>query len=208
MNQEDRGYTQELEQLLEQYEDKNPDSFARIIELSMQRIQQLAHYKLLNDRFVHADIQTDDLFQSASLRLYKAMKDVRPRTKNEFLLLVGTMIRREILDTARRLRKRCRICRTTLESDGQIDLSHLADDQNSYTPEEWICLHEAIDTLNEDERRLFELLFYEGNTQLKAAEILGKSEQYVYRCWRKAKVKLGEILFPDRVNSDTVESAE
>lgn len=125
MNQEDHGYTQELEQLLEQYEDENSDSFARIIELSMQRIQQLAHYKLLNDRFVHADIQTDDLFQSASMRLYKAMKDVHPRTKNEFLLLVGTMIRREILDTARRLRKRCRICRTTLESDAQIDLSHL-----------------------------------------------------------------------------------
>ncbi|MDO5580869.1 MAG: sigma-70 family RNA polymerase sigma factor [Planctomycetia bacterium] len=194
MNEEASGYTQKLEELLDKHQGNDIDCFDQIIELSMMRIQQLAHRKLLTEQFIHRHIQTDDLFQNASMRLYQAMKSVHPKTKNDFMRLAATMIRREILDTARQLRKRYHLFPASLACDAEVDLSNFADDQASYTPEQWILFHEAIDQLDEEEKLLFELLFYEGNTQQKAAEILGISPQSVYRGWRRAKIKLGELL--------------
>jgi RNA polymerase sigma-70 factor (ECF subfamily) len=57
--------------------------------------------------------------------------------------------------------------------------------------EKWRLLYTVVDTLSDDEREVFDLLWIEGLSQYEAAELLGKTRNQVEILWRKVKVKIG-----------------
>ena len=59
---------------------------------------------------------------------------------------------------------------------------------------EWTEFHEHVDALPDQERAMFDLLWYQGLNQAEAADTLGISERTVNRHWIKARLRLCESL--------------
>jgi RNA polymerase sigma-70 factor (ECF subfamily) len=72
------------------------------------------------------------------------------------------------------------------ESGGSL---HAAADE----PEDlaqWTQFHTLVESLPEDEREVFNLLFYEALTQEEAAQLLGVNVRTIKRRWQSARLKL------------------
>jgi RNA polymerase sigma-70 factor (ECF subfamily) len=58
----------------------------------------------------------------------------------------------------------------------------------------WAEFHTAVAELDEADRELFDLLWYQGLTQAETAAILGVTERTVNKRWLAARVRLGDSL--------------
>ncbi len=59
---------------------------------------------------------------------------------------------------------------------------------------EWTGFHAQVEALPEEEREVFDLLFYQGLPQAEAAAVLGVSERTIKRRWQAARLALHEAL--------------
>jgi RNA polymerase sigma factor (sigma-70 family) len=59
---------------------------------------------------------------------------------------------------------------------------------------EWSEFYEKIDGLADEEREMFDLLFYEGLTQKEASAVLATSVRSVKRRWQRARMSLAHAL--------------
>lgn len=143
-------FTEKLEELLLRYDSSRSEAFDELIELSIRRLTVLTRKMLAGENLVRRWQQTDDVLQNAALRLQRALKEVCPTTKREFFSLAATMIRREILDMARQLRRQKSDAAhhhsepISPENSGELHLWEGADDNS---PEIWCRFHEAVDRL-------------------------------------------------------------
>src|SRR5262249_12907956 len=58
----------------------------------------------------------------------------------------------------------------------------------------WTEFHRQIERLPDEEREIFDLLWYQGLSQAEAASLLNVSERTVKRRWQSARLKLHEAL--------------
>jgi RNA polymerase sigma factor (sigma-70 family) len=140
--------------------------------------------------------ETDDVLQSALVRLLKAMREVKPATSREFLGLAALQIRRELLDLARRYYGPEGI---GANHDSQLDglirqPAEPADVRNDPGAlAQWTELHEQIGRLPDEEREVVALIFYQGLSQAETAELLTISVRTVQRRWHDALCKLHRV---------------
>jgi RNA polymerase sigma-70 factor (ECF subfamily) len=148
---------------------------------------------------VHRWAQTDDVLQSALMRLLRALEAVRPKTVRELFGLSTEMIRRELLDLARHYYGPQGLGANYASSDGQAEGAGPAHDRGDLTFEPsalagWRELHEQVQNLPEPERETFMLLFYQELPQAQVAELLGVSVRQVQRRWQSALLSLHKVL--------------
>lgn len=141
--------------------------------------------------------QTDDVFQSAMIRLHRALVDVKPESVRHFFNLAAVQIRRTLLDLAKH----------HLGPHGQGTKHHTdgqpADDEGgaihdrAEQPEDleaWSAFHAQVEALPDEEKEVVNLLFYEALSQEEAASVLGISLRTVKRRWHSARCRLREKL--------------
>jgi RNA polymerase sigma-70 factor (ECF subfamily) len=58
----------------------------------------------------------------------------------------------------------------------------------------WSEFHEAATSLPDDQRAVFDLLWYHGLSQPEAADLLGIPLRTLQRLWRTARLTLGPLL--------------
>lgn len=141
---------------------------------------------------------SEEVFQSASQRLYLALYDKPIKDVRHFYQLAALQIRRELVAL-------CRHC----QEPGGIDrrdihiLRQAADGNATETEREraaareldrWALLHDSIDALPEAQREVFELIWYHEMTRGEAAELLGLPPAEVRRLWRSARLNLHTLL--------------
>src|SRR3954447_22365803 len=73
----------------------------RLIEHSVKRLRNLSHFMPKRNPGLTRWYDTDDVFQSASLRLTRALKTAKPASPRDFMNLAAAQIRRELCDLAR-----------------------------------------------------------------------------------------------------------
>ncbi len=144
--------------------------------------------------------ETDDVFQSAALRLLRALQamDVSPPTTRDFFRFAATQIRRELIDLARRFQGPHGI---------GANLDTRSGNESGNTPAEpidlsgeptrllgWTEFHTQVENLPDEEREVVGLLFYQELKQADAADLLGVTVRTVQNRWRSALVKLHEVL--------------
>jgi RNA polymerase sigma-70 factor (ECF subfamily) len=166
-----------------------------LIVLTSDRLQVLTHKMLHGYPRVRRWAETDDVLQSALVRLCRALEQVRPESVRDFYALATTQIRRELLDLARHYfgpegsaahheSRPDTPTRQRVPAD-RSDLTHepaaLAD---------WCEFHAQIAALPDDDREVFALLFYHGMTQADAAAVLGVTVRTVQRRWQAALLAL------------------
>jgi RNA polymerase sigma-70 factor (ECF subfamily) len=146
-------------------------------------------------------VETEDVLQAASRRLYKSLAVIKPADLYEFLGLARLQIRRELLDLARRYRRwlsQSQALANNPRWDGPNSaVPSMQPDDRIGSPSELLMLteiHEVVERLPDDERQVVELLYYDGLTQREAAELLGVAPATIKRLWMKARLKLGKYL--------------
>ncbi len=165
------------------------------------RLERLTRKMLQDYPRVRRYEQTDDVLQSAILRLLGALRDVRPTSTRDFFGLAGLQIRRELLDLAKHY--------YGPEGEGANHASLPPDRSGAVMPERadaaeepsdaaaWCEFHEKIALLNDDEREIFGLLYYQGLTQAEAAVILNVTVRTVQRRWQSALLSLHDLVKGD-----------
>lgn len=152
--------------------------------------RMLRRYPIVKD---HAD--TQDVFQGASIRLIRALEKVTPDSVRGFFNLTAELIRRELLDLARRFRRRAEVPLSPGDDDSTRPIvdppDPLSDDGQV---EDWARFHTEVERLPAEEREVVGLVFYHRWTQTEVAELFGVTERTIRRWWQGALLKLRTCL--------------
>jgi RNA polymerase sigma-70 factor (ECF subfamily) len=120
-------------------------------------------------------------------RLSKAIQkeNVNPKTAREFFGLSAQHIRWQIRDM---LRKR------TSQQAGEDVLSQITGGSTPLSGaeegEKWELFWSAVDSLANEEREVFDLVWLNGLSQYEAAETIGKTRNQIDSIWRRIKIKI------------------
>jgi len=180
----------------------NEGAYGELIARASERLLKLTRKMLRQYPRLRRWEQSDDVFQTAALRLHRSLAEVRPQSVRSFFGLAATQIRRTLIDLARH----------HFGPEGQAAKHHtdecgrVADDGNrlvenlpdhSASPKSlgaWADFHEAVERLPTEERDVFELLWYGGMQQKEIAELLGVSVPTVQRRWYRGRLLMKEAL--------------
>jgi RNA polymerase sigma-70 factor (ECF subfamily) len=171
----------------------------RMVELCAGRLRAIAHRMLGGFPAVRGEVDTDDVFQNAALRLHRALGDLAAagETPRSILGLAATQVRRELLDLARR----CRGPESRAANRGTNALpdrsGRLLVEDAAGAPEpldRWEEFHLAIAGLPSDEREVVHLAWYLGADQSTIASVLGCSTRTVKSRWRAARGLIAAAL--------------
>jgi RNA polymerase sigma-70 factor (ECF subfamily) len=183
---------------------KAGDESARkeLLNCACERLTRLTRKMLKSYPRVKRWEETDDVFQNAAVRLYRALGEVRPATPADFFRLAALNIRRELLDLAKHYygpqgqgTKHASV-EEKPDAGGEAPAAgEPADaDDGPNRLAAWTEFHQQIDRLPEEEREAFDLLWYQGLSQAEAADVLKVSERTIKRRWQSARLRLHEAM--------------
>jgi RNA polymerase sigma factor (sigma-70 family) len=172
------------------------DPIARndLLAATCERLRRLTRKMLRSYPGVRRWEQTDDVLQNATLRLWKALERMTPDSTRHYFHLAGVQIRRELIDLARHHYGPHGSAAHHASDAGNGPPAHERPDLSSDPARlaSWCEFHAQVDALPEEEREVFELIWYQGMTQAEAMQILNMPERTLQRCWRNARLKLYE----------------
>ena len=189
----------EVLQHLEAAASGDREARARLIELSSQRLQLMARSMLRQFPVVRRWEETDDVWQSALLRLWKSLESCQPESPRHFLNLAALQIRRQLIELARHYTGAQGLAQhhaTPAPQSSDDATPDLAVDETHEASQlaAWTEIHEQVEQLPQDEREVFTLIWYQGMTQPQVAELLGISVRTVKRRWQAARLQLHDEI--------------
>ena len=190
-----------VQRLLDLLRAGDKEASRQLLDVTMERLQILSRKLLTDIPGVERWEELDDLVQNSSLRLWKTLEKRHPPTPLDYYRLAAFIIRRELIDLSRHYFGPHGLAANHAKSwiqssQGAASLVELMGN-STYDPvnlSSWTEFHEYVENLSDDERTLFDLLWYQGMTLDEAAESIGSSERTVRRRWRSARVNLSKIL--------------
>jgi RNA polymerase sigma factor (sigma-70 family) len=192
--------------LLQRLAAGDPGAQGAIIDHACDRLRRLTRKMLQGYDRLRRWEETDDVLQQAMIRLHRSLSEVKPASPRQFYGLAAVQIRRTLLDLVRHYFGPEGSAANHHTDDVKVrDQGGTVAKQNDPLSEPnsiagWCDFHEAIEKLPDEEREVLHLLFYDGLTQLEAAEILGVTERTVRRRWYDARLALQAVLdggFPE-----------
>ncbi len=143
--------------------------------------------------------QTDDVFQTAAMRLNRAIRDVRPDSSARFWGLAIAQVRRTLIDLARHHfgpHGQARKLQDGYETEfaNEVHSSSGQCENEPVTLEDWTEFHEAVDHLPSSERDVFQLIWYAELSQQQVADTLNVSVPTVQRRVYRARLLLHDFL--------------
>lgn len=190
-----------ISKLIEDLKRGDDEARGELIECAQRRMDQLTRRMLKEFGRVHRWEHTSDVRQNASLRLWKALRDVTPPTAADFFRLAAVEIRRELIDTARHYfgpegmganQESWPKKASASTSLGLVD--PVAEETDAEQLASWTEFHESVEKLPDEERAAYDLLWYQGLPQKEAARLLGISVWTLRRHYRHAKLRLHRRL--------------
>ncbi len=181
--------TTEIQALLDRNRAGDREARELLAKSVYARLRQLAHQMLHRYPRVREQHETGDVLNSAMIRFLRAIDATPIRDTRHFYALAAEQIRRELIDLARK-------AQSTLNRAVELQPNHApaADHAAQQHLEDWCAFHSAVDNLPDEERAVFEPVFYHDISQRELAEQLGVSAKTVQRRYRSACVRLYERL--------------
>jgi RNA polymerase sigma factor (sigma-70 family) len=189
-----------LQQCLDRIASGDESAREELLVAACDRLKRLTHKMFQSDGRLGRWEDDDDVFQNAVIRLGRRLRNVTPVSPREFFRLAAGEVRRELIDLARHYygpqglgANHASIAGTVPSKspppyegqDASLDPVRLAS---------WGEFHERASALPEEEREVFDLLWYQGLTQAEAAELLGVSTRTVMRRWREGCFRIADAL--------------
>jgi len=204
------GQSVALQDLLDRLKAGDESAREQLMGHAYERLERLARSMLGQYPGVHRWEQTDDVLQGALMKLHQSLRDVKPESASAFFGLAATQIRRILIDLARHYygpeglgANQVTNAPPAAGENSQLRAAHQDPVNETSGPAslaEWTEFHSLIDTLPEDDREVFNLLWYDGLSQAEAAVVLGVSERTLKRRWREAKFKVYDALKHSRLD--------
>jgi RNA polymerase sigma-70 factor (ECF subfamily) len=196
----DTQTTRQIQACLDRLRAGDESARDELLGAACDRLRVLTQRMLRDYPGVRRWEQTDDVAQNAAVRLCRALREVRPPTPRDFFAVAALQVRRELIDLARHY--------AGPQGLGANHASHAAPPGDTAPPfpdeadstldpvrlASWGEFHRQVDALPEDERAVFDLLWYQDLSQPEAAELLGVSESTVKRRWQSARLRLTDLL--------------
>ncbi len=189
-----------LERLRQGDEAAGEEARNAVINHACSRLERLTRRMLRHYPRLRRWEQTGDVLQNALMRLHRSLATVRPESPGQFYSLAATQIRRELMDLARHhFGPEGAAAHHHTDSGREVGEPGSGADRQDLSGEpatlaEWTEFHEKVQHLPGPEREVFDLLWYEGLTQVETASILGVTERTVKNRWRRAKLELQRLL--------------
>jgi RNA polymerase sigma-70 factor (ECF subfamily) len=191
-----------LQQCLDRLRRGDESARQELLAGACTRLTELTRTMLQDYRRLKRWEQTDDVLQNALVRLHRTLQDVTPPSLRDFYRLAALQIRRELIDLARHYfgPEGCgRHHHTNAAEDDSRLTARPAYEQSAAAEEPatlaaWAEFHRQADALPEEEREVFDLVWYQGMKHTEAAALLGVSARTVKRRWQAACLRLHEIL--------------
>ena len=189
-----------LTQLLLEWQGGDETALERLIPLVYRELRQVARQCLRDERRGEA-LQTTELVNEAYLRLVRSSR-VRWRDRTHFFAMAATLMRRVLVDEARK--------RNFQKRGGDFLRVTLDDGVAAPEPDiDLLAVDEALDRLAQysaSKARVVELRFFGGLTIEETAAALGVSIDHVKREWRTARLWLLRALREERRGSGALGS--
>lgn len=167
-----------------------------LIARAYDRLRRLTARMLQAYPAVQGQESTGDVLHEVFPRLRRALDAVPPSSVADFFRLAALQVRRELTDLARSYRRHP--VGRPLPGGASTDTpAAQPPPESTYDPvalERWREFHEHVERLPEDERTVFDLLYYHEVTQDEAALALGVSLATIKRRWTAARLRLGARL--------------
>jgi RNA polymerase sigma-70 factor (ECF subfamily) len=145
--------------------------------LRLRISQMLPHFPL-----VRRCETTSDVLQEVLIELNDVLKQIIPRNARHFLGLAGKQIRWKLLDLARRKPQAGHL---TEGSAGEaVETTH-----DPARLAQWAEVHQYVQDLPEEDRELFDLIFYQGVPQALVAGVLGIPPRTLKRRWQELRIR-------------------
>src|SRR5262249_52439554 len=156
--------TTSLRELIVRFQSGEISALDTLIRRTEQRLEQFARRMLAGFPKVRAREETDDVLQSALVRLTRALREQTPQSVRDFFTRAAVQTRRELPDLAR--------------SNASRQAERLEHDpperaEDSAELDRWTRLHEAVEKLPEELQDVFSYRFYHDWPQAEIAAILG-----------------------------------
>jgi RNA polymerase sigma-70 factor (ECF subfamily) len=175
-----------------------------LIQCACGRLERLTRKMLHSWQRVHRWEQTGDVMQNSLLRLYRSLSEAKPARVVDFFRLAALHIRRELHDLAKHYYGPRGIGTNHATFAWKVPSDDEAGDSISPEPPgtdddpailaAWAEFHVQVERLPEEEREVFDLLWYQGLTQEESAGLLSVSQRTVKRRWAAARLRLHEAL--------------
>jgi RNA polymerase sigma-70 factor (ECF subfamily) len=195
----DQPTTQQLQLWVDRLRGGDESARSELLQCACRRFSRLTRKMLRGYPNVSRWEQTDDVLQNALLRLHRTLQNLTPATVRDYLRLAALNIRRELLDLARHYDgPQGPGTHHAREPDGSEDTRPAYDPvdhrDNPRELEVWSEFHRQAAALPEEEREVFDLLWYQGLSQAEATSILNISERTLKRRWQAARLRLYRAL--------------
>jgi RNA polymerase sigma-70 factor (ECF subfamily) len=184
-----------LRHWLDRHAADDPAARNELIRHTQERLRLLTRQMLRRYPGLRQWEDTSDVFQNVLCRLDRALRELTPATPHDFLCLAAALIRRELIDLCRRHfgpegDAQHRLPPGQLEGAAPPDGSDSSNDP--YKLLVWGQIHDYIAALDEPERQLFDMLYYQGLTLQPAARLLKVAPRTLRRRWQDARLRFIE----------------
>jgi RNA polymerase sigma factor (sigma-70 family) len=194
--------TLQIQRCLERLQANDETARKELIDCACARLERLTRKMLRSWDRVHRWEQTGDVFQNAVMRLYRSLAETRPATAVDFFRLAALNIRRELFDMAKHYygprgegANHATIgWKTPANGDDSRVWEPAGAEEAPENLAAWAEFHAQVEQLPEEERAVFDLLWYQELSQAEAAALLNVSERTVKRRWASARLRLHKIL--------------
>jgi RNA polymerase sigma factor (TIGR02999 family) len=181
----DTGRSATLSQLLADWAAQDPSARDRLVPIVYEELRRLAHHYMNGERAGHT-LQTTALVNEVYLRLV-GIDGLQWRDRAHFFAMAGTLMRRVLVDYARRHRRDKRGGGVVVTS---LDDEHAVADARGV---DVVALNDALErlaTVDPQQCRIVELRFFAGLSIEETAAAIGISPATVKRDWTTAKAWL------------------
>lgn len=179
-----------------------------ILEVCNERLRELSSRLLGKYAKVRRWDNTDDVAQNAAMRLYRALGETVPDSPRGLMGLMATQIQRELIDLARKHAGPMSYAKnhdTNFAREGQNSGVFLVDEaedagdslEDEVPLDRWESFHAAVESLPEEHREVFKLVWYLGADRETAAKTLGLSIRTVGRRWQEAREMVARAVEGD-----------
>lgn len=193
--------TTQLQDLIERLRAGDPSARQELINRAYQRLTALVRKVLRGFPRVRSFEDSSDVLHDALPRLLRALEAVPPASAADFFRLAARQIKWELMDLVQRYYgPRGPGGKHVAAPAGEASSSAAAAADPSDATHEpgrlalWREFHAQVEALPEEERAVFDLLWYQGLTQAEAAPLLGVAEVTVRRRWMAARIRLQDTL--------------
>lgn len=189
--------TVQLQQLIDRIGRGDLAARRQLLEQAYQRMQALAA-TVLQRSFprLAGRHDVDSVLSETWLRLVQTLEKVQPPTVADFFRLAAHKMRQVLLDLVQSERRHAHgpLAETARGTDS---LTPASPANQTYDPARlamWTELHAQVESLDDDERGVFELHYYLGMPQAEIARILKLHPRKVSHLWIAATDKLADTV--------------